>query len=196
MAKFNDGDKVRVKDNPTMAGGGCRASFAPGALVMVRDGEPDYDGDITIYPEDSGDCNWDYINEDCVEFVKTDQQDVHVGDRVRAYNKLTEITIEGVVREIEEKDNHKWVWVGKSYDIAADLNTPEGYDISVLERAFKWPDHEGFVRITGGKFKDSRALAYQNADGGFSIRQDWGGYLTSDYTSKVDPEFNFEYVEG
>ena len=195
MAKFKRGDKVRVKDNPTMANG-CGASFNPGDIVMVWDSAPDYEGDITVYPEYSGDCNWEYIHEDCVELVETDPQDVRVGDRVRAYNKLTEITIEGVVREIEEKDNHKWVWVGKSYDIAADLNTPEGYDISVLERAFKWPDHEGFVRITGGKFKDSRALAYQNADGGFSIRQDWGGYLTSDYTSKVDPEFNFEYVEG
>ena len=163
---------------------------------MVRDSDRDVDGDITVSPEDSGDCNWEYIHEDCVELVETGQQDVRVGDRVRAYNKLTEITIEGVVREIEEKDNHTWVWVGKSYDIAADLNTPEGYDISVLERAFKWPDHEGFVRITGGKFKGSRALAYQNHDGGFSIRQNWGGYITSDYSSEFDPEFDFEYVEG
>lgn len=185
-----------MKDNPTMAGGGYSASFAPGDIVIVRDSDPDFDGDITVYPEDSGDCNWDCINEDCVEFVETGQQDVHVGDRIRAYNKLTEITIECVVREIEENDNHKWVWVGKSYDIAADLNTPECYDICVLERAFKWPDHEGFVRITGGKSKGNRALAYQNPDGSFSIRQDWGGCLTSDYTSKVDPEFNFEYVEG
>lgn len=108
MAKFENGDKVRVKDNPTMDGG-CGASFNPGDIAIVLDGEFDFDGDITVYPEDSGDCNWEYIHEDCVELVETDPQDVRVGDRVRAYNKLTEITIEGVVREIEETDNHTWV---------------------------------------------------------------------------------------
>ena len=122
--------------------------------------------------------------------------DIHVGDRVRVYCKRTEITSEGVVREITKKDDHKWLWIGKGYDIAADLNNPDGYEFEILERAFKWPDHEGFIRITGGKLKGSRALAYQNTDGGFSIRQDWGGYLTSDYTSEMDPEFDFEYVEG
>ena len=195
MAKFKRGDKVRVKDNPTMESGYV-ASFNPGEIVVVRDSDPDFDGDITVSAEDSGDCNWDYIHEDCVELVETAPQDVRVGDRVRVYNKCAEVTMEGVVRKIELRDDHKWLWIGKSYDIAADLNTPEWYDISVLERAFKWPDHEGFVRITGGLEAGHRALAYQNADGSFSIRQDWGGYLTSEYTSKADPEFDFEYVEG
>ena len=194
MAKFKKGDKVRVKDNPTWMCGFPvdRRDLAPGTVVEVDTYTPDTDGDIIVKISDEND-SWTYISEDSVEPVVPD---IHVGDRVRVYNKRTEVTMEGVVREIKEKDNRKWLWIGKGYDIAADLNTPEDYDISVLERAFKWPDHEGFIRITGGKFKGSRALAYQNADGGFSIRQDWGGYLTSDYTSKVDPEFDFEYVEG
>lgn len=195
MAKFNDGDKVRVKDNPTKAGGG-RAALNPGDIVMVRDGEPDYDGDITVYPEDSGDCNWDYINEDCVELVETGQQDIRVGDRVRAYNKLTEITIEGVVREIEEKDNHKWVWVGKSYDIAADLNTPEGYDISVLERAFKWPDHEGFIRITGGPNAGQRGLARRAIYSDVIVINTDVGDTLYESAHKAEKDFDFEYVEG
>lgn len=194
MEKFKRGDKVRVKDNPTMDSG-HGASFNPGDIVIVRDSDPDFDGDIIVSPEDSYDCNWDYIHEDCVELVETGQQDIRVGDRVRAYNKLTEIAIEGIVREIEEKDNHKWVWVGKGYDIAADLNNPDGYDISVLERAERWPDHEGFIRITGGLKTEHRGLARRAIySDQILIDTDDGRTLYEDTVAGQD--FNFEYVEG
>ena len=195
MAKFDRGDKVRVKDNPTMASG-HRAAFNPGDIMMVWEGEPDFEGDITVYSEDSGDCNWDYIHEDSVEPVSNPAPELTVGDRVRVYCKRTEVTSEGVVREIELRDDHKWLWIGKGYDIAADLNNPDGYEFEILERAFKWPDHEGFVRITGGKYKGERGLAYQTGNGGFSIRRGNSGALTERNANKYDPEFDFEYVEG
>ena len=122
--------------------------------------------------------------------------DIHVGDRVRVYCKRTEITSEGVVREIELRDDHKWLWIGKGYDIAADLNNPDGYEFEILERAFKWPDHEGFIRITGGKYKGERGLAYPTYDGGFFIRRGNSGGLNERSSIKYDPEFDFEYVEG
>ena len=196
MAKFKKGDKVRIKDNPTKMRGVAvtHPQLTPGTIVTVDRCTTDLDGDIIVkLPNATSSVEWAYISEDSVEPVVLD---IHVGDRVRVYNKRTEITSEGVVREIELRDDRKWLWIGKGYDIAADLNNPDGYEFEILECAFKWPDHEGFIRITGGKFKGSRALAYQNADGGFSIRQDWGGYLTSDHVSKFDPEFDFEYVEG
>lgn len=194
MAKFKRGDKVRVKDNPTAAGGSY-VLFNPGDIVTVWDSEPNYDGDIFVYSSDSDDCNWDYIHEDSVEPVSNPAPELTVGDRIRAYNKLTEITIEGVVREIEPRGDHKWLWIGKGYDIAADLNTPECYEFEILERAFKWPDHEGFIRITGGPNAGQRGLARLASDPDqILIDTDDGSTLYKD--TVAGQGFNFEYVEG
>ena len=191
MAKFKKGDKVRVKDNPTKAGGRT-SRLNPGDIMVVLDGEPDCDGDIRVCSSDSDDGNWDRIHEDSVEPVVLD---IHVGDRVRVYNKRTEVTSEGVVRTIELRDDRKWLWIGKGYDIAADLNTPEDYDISVLERAERWPDHGGFIRITGGPNAGQRGLALRAI---FSdkmlIVTDAGDTLYEDIVAGQD--FDFEYVEG
>ena len=202
MAKFKKGDRVRVKDNPTWMCGVPvdRPDLTPGTVVTVDRYEPDSDGDILVKISDENDSwAYDYISEDSVEPVVLDihvgDLDIHVGDRVRVYNKRTEVTMEGVVRKIAEKDNHKWLWIGKGYDIAADLNTPEGYDISVLERAERWPDHEGFIRITGGPHAGQRGLALRAI---FSdkmlIVTDDGGALYEDIVAGQD--FDFEYVEG
>ena len=191
MEKFKKGDKVRVKDNPTAAGGG-HVRFNPGDIMVVLDGEPDCDGDIRVCSSDSDYGNWDHIHEDSVEPVVLD---IHVGDRVRVYCKRTEVTSEGVVRKIGLRDDHKWLWIGKGYDIAADLNTPEYYDISVLERAERWPDHGGFIRITGGPNAGQRGLALRAI---FSdkmlIVTDAGDTLYEDIVAGQD--FDFEYVEG
>ena len=195
MSKFKRGDKVRVKDNPTFASG-SRAPLNPGDIMVVSDGEPDYDGDICVYSVDSGDCNWDYIHEDSVEPVSNPAPELTVGDRVRVYCKRTEVTSEGVVREIELRDDHKWLWIGKGYDIAADLNNPDGYEFEVVERAKRWPDHEGFIRITGGELAGKRGLVYTPAEGIFRIRLGMGGYRTEDVIKAFDPDFDFEYVEG
>ena len=190
MAKFKKGDKVRVKDNPTRAGG-ISSLLDPGDIVVVRDSEPDCDGDIRVYTVlDSYDG--DYIHEDCVELVVPD---IHVGDMVRVYNKRTEITREGVVREIGLRDDHKWLWIGKGYDIAADLNAPEGYDISVLERAERWPDHEGFIRITGGLNTGHRGLA-RRAIYSDRILIDTDDARTLYEDTVAGQGFDFEYVEG
>ena len=194
MAKFKKDDKVRVKDNPTK-GGGRTSRLNPGDIVIVLNGEPDCDGDITVYPEDSCECNWEYIHEDSVEPVSNPAPELTVGDRVRAYNKRTEITIEGVVREIEEKDNHKWLWIGKGHDIAADLNNPDGYEFEILERAFKWPDHEGFIQITSGPHAGQRGLArHAIYSDRILIDTDAGDTLYGD--TVAGKGFNFEYVEG
>lgn len=193
MAKFKKGDKVRVKDNPTWMCGVPvdRPDLTPGTVVEVDTYTPDTDGDILVKISDEND-SWAYISEDSVEPVVPD---IHVGDKVRVYNKFAEITIEGVVRKIELRDGHKWLWIGKGYDLAADLNRPEGYDISVLERAFKWPDHEGFVRITGGPNAGKRGLArHAIYSDQILIDTDAGDILYKDTVTGQD--FDFEYVEG
>ena len=196
MTKFQHGEKVRIKDNPTkMRGIAAYNKLTPGAVVTVDRCEPDPDGDIMVRLSDENDSWAYYIHEDCVELVETDPQDVRVGDRIRAYNKFTEVTIEGVVRKIELRDDHKWLWIGKGCDIAADLNTPEDYDIYVLERAFKWPDHEGFIRITGGPNAGQRGLARLASDPDqILIDTDDGSTLYKD--TVAGQGFDFEYVEG
>ena len=195
MEKFKKGDKVRVKDNPTRYGGAPvnRPDLTPGTVVEVSVSTPDLDGDIIVrFQNTTNREDWTYISEDSVELVASD---IHVGDRIRAYNKLTEITIEGVVREIEPHDDHKWLWIGKGYDIAADLNAPEGYDISVLERAERWPDHEGFIRITDGLKTGHRGLARRAIySDQILIDTDDGRTLYEDTVAGQD--FDFEYVEG
>ena len=194
MAKFKKGDKVRVRDNPTkMRGVAVARDLTPGAIVTVEGGEPDPDGDILIRFQNTNNMDdWTYISEDSVEPVVLD---IRVGDRIRAYNKLTEITIEGVVREIDLSDDHKWLWIGKGYDIAADLNAPEGYDISVLERAERWPDHEGFIRITDGLKTGHRGLARRATySDQIVIDTDDGRTLHED--TVAGQGFDFEYVEG
>ena len=195
MTKFHCGEKVRIKDNPTKMRGVPmnHPGLTPGTVVEVEKCTPDSHGDIIItLPNASGsDDVWDYVSEDSIALVETDPHDVRVGDRIRAYNKLTEITIEGVVRGIEPRGDHKWLWIGKGYDIAADLNTPECYGIYVLERAFKWPDHEGFIRVTGGKYKGERGLAFTNLAGTITVRT-----ASTSVFQTSDLGFNFEYVEG
>ena len=198
MAKFKNGDKVRGKDNQTKLCGVPvnLPDLMPGTVVEVDTYMPDADGDITVkFQNASGNNDWTFIYEDSVEPVSNPAPEITVGDRVRVYNKRTEITSEGVVREIDLRDDHKWLWIGKGYDIAADLNAPEGYDISVIERAERWPDHEGFVRITGGKFAGHRGLARRAIySDQILIDTDDGRTLYEDTEGGQD--FDFEYVEG
>ena len=192
MAKFKKGDKVRVKDNPTWYGGAPvnRPDLTPGTIVTVDMCKPDLDGDISVSldPED-GECSI-YISEDSVEPCSAD---VHVGDRIRVYDKLSEVTREGVVTRI---DDNRYVWIGKSADIAYSQNYTESVEVTVLERAFKWPDHEGFIRITGGKDAGTRGLVYGPNNGSFRIRLGEGVCLTEYNIRKTDPAFDFKYVEG
>lgn len=193
MSKFNKGDKVRVKDNPTFASG-SRAALNPGDIMVVSDGEPDYDGDIRVYSEDSGGRNyWHYIHVGCVELVETAPPDVRVGDKIRVYSKLSETACEGVVSAI---DDNRYVWIGKGYNLAYSKNYPEYVEVTILERAARWPDHEGFIRITGGELAGKRGLVYTTAEGIFRIRLGMGGYRTEDVIKAFDPDFDFEYVEG
>lgn len=193
MAKFKKGDKVRVKDNPTWMWGFPvdRRDLTPGTVVEVDTYTPDTDGDIIVtFQNTTNRDDWTYISEDSVEPVVLD---IHVGDRVRVYNKRTEVTIEGVVRKIDLRDDRKWLWIGKGYDIAADLNSPEGYDISVLDRDERWPDHEGFIRITGGPNTGHRGLArHAICSDQILIDTDDGRTLCEDTVAGQD--FDFEYV--
>ena len=192
MSKFKRGDKVRVKDNPTRAGGDP-SRLNLGDIVVVRDSEPDCDGDISVYAG-IGNYSRRYIHEDCVELVETNPQDVHVGDRIRVYDKLSETVCEGVVKQI---DDNRYVWIGKGSNIAYSQNYTESVEVTILERALKWPDHEGFVRITGGKFAGEMGLVHKDSVWErFIIRQSNGGYLTEDHAKNTDPVFDFEYVEG
>lgn len=195
MAKFKKGERVRIKDNPTWMCGVPVDSpdLTPGTVVEVDTYTPDTDGDIIVtFQNTTNRDEWAYISEDSVEPVALD---IHVGDRVCVYNKRTEVTFEGVVREIELRDDHKWLWIGKGYDIAADLNAPEGYDISVLDRDERWPDHEGFIRITGGPNTGHRGLArHEICSDKILIHTDDGRTLYED--TVAGQGFDFEYVEG
>lgn len=195
MAKFKKGERVRIKDNPTWMCGVPvdHPDLTPGTVVEVDTYTPDTDGDIIVtFQNTTNRDEWTYISEDSVEPVVLD---IHVGDRVRVYNKRTEVTIEGVVREICLRDDRKWLWIGKGYDIAADLNAPEGYDISVLDGAERWPDHEGFIRITGGPNTGHRGLArHAIYSDQILIHTDDGRTLYEDTVAGQD--FDFEYVEG
>ena len=198
MAKFKNGDKVRVKDNPTKLCGVPvnLPDLMPGTVVEVDTYMPDADGDITVkFQNASGNNDWTFIYEDSVEPVSNPALEITVGDRVRVYNKRTEITSEGVVREIDLRDDHKWLWIGKGYDIAADLNNPDVYEFEILERAFKWPDHEGFIRITGGPNAGQRGLARRAISSDqIVIDTDDGSTLYKDTVAGLG--FDFEYVEG
>ena len=195
MAKFKKGDKVRIKDNPIWMCGFPvkRSDLTPGTVVEVDTYTPDTDGDILVkFQNASGNDECAYVREDCVELVETNPQDVRVGDRIRAYNKLTETAYEGVVKKI---DDNGYVWVGKGYDIAYNQSNPDLYEVTVLERAERWPDHEGFIRITSGLNAGQRGLARQAI---FSdqilIDTDDGRTLYEDTVAGQD--FDFEYVEG
>jgi len=198
MTKFQYGEKVRIKDNPTRMCGVPvnRPELTPGTVVEVDTYTPDTDGDIIVkFQNESGNGEWAYISEDSVEPVSNPAPELTMGDRVRVYCKRTEVTSEGIVREIELRDDHKWLWIGKGYDIAADLNNPDGYEFEILERAFKWPDHEGFIRITGGPNAGQRGLARRAISSDqIVIDTDDGSTLYKDTVAGLG--FDFEYAEG
>lgn len=114
MAKFKKGDKVRVKDNPTWMCGVPvdRQDLTPGTVVEVDTYTPDTDGDIIVtFQNTTNRDDWTYISEDSVEPVVLLTSTWATG--LRVYNKRTEVTIEGVVREIELRDDRKWLGIGK-----------------------------------------------------------------------------------
>lgn len=201
MTKFDRGELVRIKEDATYNDGddffessGC-SSLKPGDVVIVEDPCPDMDGDVFVGSKDHPNWSGNYIFEGSLESVLPV---INVGDRIRVYTTWKDVAIEGVVnRFTEDEDNagaHKYMWIGKGSDIAADLSRPQDYQITILERAVRWPVSAGFIRITGGDFAGERALAFNTGDGSISIRRASGEFLTKDGTREYDPDFDYQYV--
>jgi len=205
MSKFYKGQRVIVKDNPTWGGGksfDCVDPLGdanPGTMLIVVDPDTDMWGDIQAKPVSGKfDCtNWFYISEDSVASA---EDDVRVGDRIRVEDHERDVTFEGTVIHIASGYTPNiGVYLGKNKDdvvYAGSLTAPERYTFTVLKRPVKWPDHEGFIRITGGEYKGERMLVWETDEETFIVRRGNGGVLTEQTSNKYDPEFDFEYVEG
>ena len=198
MSKFYKGQRVIVKDNPTWGGGKTfehidpLGEARPGNVLIVTNPDPDRMGDIEVKPVSEN--SWFLISEDSV----VSDDDVHVGDRICATDFKRDVVVQGTVVYIGNGPGTRGVYVGKDPDNAAyvgRLGKPERYGFTVLERVFKWPDHEGFIWITGGKRNGERAIAYKSDDGEIYVRR-VTGISRRIYAREFDPEFDFEYVEG
>jgi len=201
MTKFHYGEKVRIKNNPTKLSGIAvnHPDLTPGTIVTVDRCTPDSDGDITVrLANAASSAEWAYISEDSVESVGETTPDISVGDLIRVHDTVRDITYEGRVAKIRDCGFRKWVYVGKDTahsEQVGDLNSTDRYEFEVVERAERWPDHEGFVRITGGPNAGQRGLARRAIySDQIVVDTDDGSTLYNDTVAGLG--FNFEYVEG